>query len=129
MTAAWLIRATKEIVQSAGPREMEARYGGTWVDAQGGAVTNALGIWQPELAAVEGLDRKYWKLDKDSVLPMDAAERDAVDAAEKQARVAVQAGTIDRELVAAILEIVGAPGKTADDVIAKYAEKLAVKDG
>ena len=78
---AWLVRATKEAVETSSPRDMAKRYGGTWVDANGKAVSNALGIWQPDLSAVVGQPSIYWKLTGDVVNLMSRAERDAVDAA------------------------------------------------
>ena len=38
-------------------------------------------IINPDLSAVEGVDRKYWKIDVDTVLPMDEAEQAAYDLA------------------------------------------------
>jgi len=45
-------------------------------------------VINPDMSAVAGVPRKYWKLTGDAVLPMDAAERAAVDAAEAAAAAA-----------------------------------------
>lgn len=42
-------------------------------------------IIEPDLSAVAGVDPRYWKIVGDAVLPMNQAERDAVDAAEAAA--------------------------------------------
>lgn len=39
-------------------------------------------IINPDLSAVAGVDRKYWKISGDAVSEMSQAEQDAVDAAE-----------------------------------------------
>lgn len=77
----------------------------------------------PDLSAVRDVEQRYWKLNKGAVVAMTEAERAAVDAAQVGAIKDAQAGTVDRELVAAILETVGHAGKEAD-VIATYRSKL-----
>lgn len=39
-------------------------------------------IIKPDMSAVAGIDKKYWKIVGNSVLPMDAGEQAAVDAVE-----------------------------------------------
>jgi len=51
----------------------------------------------PDLSAVDGVSAKYWKLDGDSVLEMDAAEKQAVDDAEAAAAAVQKAARIDSE--------------------------------
>lgn len=83
---AWLVRATKETFESAAPSDMAARYGGTWVDGNGNAVTNALGIFRPDLSLVTGFASKYWLLVGDLVTLMTAPQRAQVDADELSAQ-------------------------------------------
>ncbi len=77
---AWLVRNPITVVESASPADMEAQYGGVWHDAEGNGITNALGIWQPDLSFVTGWPVRYWYLSGDSVLLLDVAARAAVDA-------------------------------------------------
>lgn len=80
-------------------------------------------IINPDLSAVRGVQQRYWKLSKGAVVAMTEAEQEAVDAAQIAASKDAQAGTVDRELVAAILETAGHAGKEAD-VISAYRGKL-----
>jgi hypothetical protein len=82
----WLIRATKEVIDTAPPSDMAARFGGVWTDASGGAISNAIAIYKPDVSAVVGFLPKYWTLTGDTVSLMSQAERDAVDTAEVTAR-------------------------------------------
>ena len=81
----------------------------------------------PDLSAVRGVDRLYWKIDKGAVVPMTQAERDAVDAAIKQAQIDSAVQAVDKDLLAATLETIGVILQTADDVVAAYQEKLEAK--
>lgn len=47
-------------------------------------------IVDPDLSAVGGQPKKYWKIVGDSVQVMTQAERDAIDAAEESARIAAE---------------------------------------
>jgi hypothetical protein len=89
--AAWLIRSTKQVLESGSPNKVAARLGvdaSELVDGNGNAVTNTYAIWQPDLSAVTGFASKYWIVGAypdDNVTLMDQAARDALDAAELDA--------------------------------------------
>lgn len=82
--ATWLIRATKEVHDSGSPAAMENRYGGSFRDGAGLAITNPTAIYRPDLGAVTGWPSRYWIVGvypDDSVTLMDEPTRDALDAA------------------------------------------------
>lgn len=86
-------------------------------------------ISNPDLSGVDGVETRFWKLNKGSVVPMTTAEQDAVRAAEKQAQHDAAVSGIDRDLLAAVMDTLGIPGKTVDVVIADYRSKLEAKHG
>lgn len=61
-------------------------------------------IVNPDLAAVEGLDPRYWRIVGDAVLAMARAERDAVDAAELAARVEAERASARVEVDGRVLK-------------------------
>lgn len=83
--SSWLKRDLTRHILRRSPRDMEAWFGGSFVDAGGNAQSNADWIWNPDLAAVAGTPLKCWKLSGETVLPMTRAEKDAVDAAALEA--------------------------------------------
>lgn len=83
--SSWLNRTTKQYVPRSSPRDMEATYGGSFVDAEGNAQANADWIYQPDLSAVVGFAPKYWTIIGDVVLLKSQAERDAIDLADIEA--------------------------------------------
>lgn len=83
--ATWLNRTTKKTDDS-DPTAMAARHGGTFVDAQGNAQSNANWIYRPDLSAVAGFPSQYWIITGDAVTLMNQSQRDAVDAAALQAK-------------------------------------------
>ena len=64
---------------------MAARFGGTFVDGSGNAVTNPTAVLEPDLSAVTGFDIKYWTLTGDVVTLMNQTDRDDVDVDEVEA--------------------------------------------
>ena len=83
----------------------------------------------PDLSAVAGVEQRYWKIEKDAVVPMTQAERDAVDAAIKQAQIDSAVQAVDKDLLSATLETIGVILQDADDVLAAYESKLEAKSG
>jgi hypothetical protein len=90
----WLNRTTKQVDHS-DPAGMTATYGGTFVDANGGAVSNASWIFNPDMSAVGAFPAQYWIVTGDDVTLMNQAQRDAVDAAALVAQRDAVAATID----------------------------------
>jgi len=78
---------------------------------------------QPDLSAVEGVPKKYWKLVGESVMEMTAEEKAAVDAAElagaKRARIALLRDEADAFVAGAY------PSSTRELALALYAEAIA----
>jgi len=77
--ANWLNRTTKQHIARRSPRDMEAQFGGAFVDGSGNAQGNATWILQPDLSAVAGIPSKYWNIVGDVVSEMSGAEKSAVD--------------------------------------------------
>jgi len=78
---------------------------------------------QPDLSALEGVPKRYWKLVGESVMEMTAEEKAAVDAAElagaKRARIALLRDEADA-FVAGVY-----PSSTRELALALYAEAIA----
>lgn len=121
-----LDKHTMQILYSVNAPDYDARYhkGEQLPDDSRYLVANLL-----DFSAVSDVDRKFWKLDKGGVVPMTRAEQDAVLAAEKQAQTDAQVAGIDRDLLAAVMDTLGIPGKTTDAVISDYRAKLEAKHG
>lgn len=82
---------------------MAARFGGSFVDGNGNALSNEAAIYQPDLTAVTGFDSKYWVITGDIVSLMDQATRDAVDAAELQTIKDALEAESDRGILKAVI--------------------------
>ena len=83
----------------------------------------------PDLSLVRAVPSRYWKIEKDTVLEMTQPEKDAVDAAIKQAQIDSAVQAVDKDLLSATLETIGVILKDADDVLAAYEDKLEAKSG
>ena len=53
-------------------------------------------IVNPDLSALSGIPRKYWKQDSGAIVEMTQAEKDAVDAEEVQAQLEANRATADK---------------------------------
>lgn len=89
--SSWLNRTTKEFISSASPSTMKERFGGSFVDANGGAISTVGWIKDPDLSAVVGFETQtqYWLpgvFPDDTVGLMTPVERAAQDAADLAAQ-------------------------------------------
>lgn len=87
----WWNNVLKVLEQRMSPAKMRAKYGGVhtdWVDAEGNAKTNGEWNYKPDVSAVVGIPTKYWT-GTSVVTEMTQAEKDAIDAAEQAAQIAV----------------------------------------
>lgn len=100
--ANWLIRSTKQYIPRQSPSKMAAQYGGSFVNGEGNAVSNATAIYQPDLSQVDGYPSKYWVVTGDTVFLMDQVARDAVDAAEANTEKESLSTNLDRVLRAVV---------------------------
>jgi hypothetical protein len=83
----WLNRATKRLLVQTSSGDMERSFAPlVFHDESGEPASNAEWIHAPDLSAVAAFPAKYWIVTGDAVALMDAAQRDAVDAAERDAR-------------------------------------------
>ena len=82
----WVNRTTREFVQQTSSGEMERRFPAeVFHDAEGEPTSNANWIHAPGLSAVSGFPNRYWIIVGDVISLMSQAERDAVDAAIRDA--------------------------------------------
>lgn len=93
----WVNRTTKEHLSRMSPGDMGRRFGISFVDANGHAVSNTEWIFNPDLAAVEKFSVKYWIITGDVVGLLPQAEREAIDVAES---------TVQRDATADQLDLV-----------------------
>ena len=82
----WVNRTTREFVQQTSSGEMERRFPAqVFHDAEGEPTSNANWLHAPDLSAVAGFRNIYWIIMGDVISLMSQAERDAVDAAIRDA--------------------------------------------
>lgn len=94
----WLHRTNNTLVRRTSPRSMADSYGEVFTDVDGKPVSNANWIYDYDDINVAGFSIKYWirqPFPDDVVTLMDQAARDAVDAAELNARRDAQANVFD----------------------------------
>ena len=92
----YLNRTTKEYVRGIDPTGMETKTGEVFKGPDGQAVPNANWARNPDMSAVVGEPSKYWVITGDNVTLMDQAARDAVDAADEEARLDSIADELDQ---------------------------------